>query len=184
MSARKPLFVAVTELLRHPGTRRAVTRSVVLDGLGITSATVPSGEPVDIDLQIESMGAEVVVTGTVSAPFVGECRRCLDEVRGTVGSSVREIFERRPTEGETYPLAGDHVDLEQMVRDAVLLALPLAPLCQEGCRGPAPDAFPAVLEGEVEPLDGGAEDADDEEEPAAAPRDPRWAALDELRLED
>jgi uncharacterized protein len=52
----------------------------------------------------------------------------------------------------------------------VLLHLPLAPLCREDCRGPAPDAFPAVVAGELD------------DEPADGPRgDPRWAALDVLR---
>ena len=74
-----------------------------------------------------------------------------------------------PVDGETYPLEGDEVDLEPVVRDAVLLTLPLAPLCRPDCAGPAPTSsrwsWPA-------------------RSPADAPtRDPRWAALDELRLD-
>jgi uncharacterized protein len=83
---------------------------------------------------------------------------------------LSEVFEARPTPGETYPIQGDDIDLEPVVRDAVLLHLPLAPLCGDDCRGPAPDAFPAV------PADvAGAESGD------APVRDPRWAALDVLR---
>ena len=91
-------------------------------------------------------------------------------------AEVREVFEPRPVEGETYPLADDTVDLEPMVRDAVLLALPLAPLCGDDCLGPAPDVFPAVVEG-----DGPVDDGD--REAAEPPADPRWAALDELRFD-
>jgi uncharacterized protein len=79
------------------------------------------------------------------------------------------VFEVRPVDGETYPIEGDEVDLEPVVRDAALLHLPLAPLCRPDCEGPAPDVFPTRVEG----------DATDDE-PA---RDPRWAALDELRLD-
>ena len=96
------------------------------------------------------------------APRILEVEAGLDE----------RIFEVHPEEGETYPIDGDEVDLEPVVRDAALLSLPLAPLCREDCAGPAPDAFPATVEGEDEPADG--------DEPA---RDPRWAALDELRFE-
>ena len=79
-----------------------------------------------------------------SAPWTGECRRCLGDAHGIARAEVREIFEARPTEGETYPLTGDHIDLEPLVRDAVLLSLPLAPLCSEGCLGPAPETLAVV----------------------------------------
>ena len=86
----------------------------------------------------------VTVAGTVRAPWVGECRRCLEEVAGAVEVDAAGGLRAhaRPT-GETYPLDGDEVDLEPVVRDAVLLALPLAPLCRRGLPGPGPDALPA-----------------------------------------
>jgi uncharacterized protein len=84
------------------------------------------------------------------------------------------VYEPHPTPGETYPIDGDDLDLEPLVRDAVLLHLPLAPLCREDCRGPAPEVFPAVVAGEGE---GGPDDETDD----GPPRDPRWAALDVLR---
>jgi uncharacterized protein len=99
-----------------------------------------------------------------------------------VGSStaeVREIFERHPTEGETYPLGDELVDLEPMVRDAALLVLPLAPLCKDDCLGPAPDAFPA----RVEPEGGDEADETDEADGEEPPTDPRWAALDQLKFD-
>ncbi len=86
-------------------------------------------------------------------------------MEGYAEAEVREIFEARPTEGETYLLAGEQIDLEPMVRDAVLLALPLAPLCTADCEGPAPDQFPT------------GPPADD-----AVILDPRWAALRDLDL--
>ncbi|HEY4376689.1 MAG TPA: YceD family protein, partial [Acidimicrobiales bacterium] len=73
------------------------------------------------------------------------------------------------TDGETFPLEGDHLDLGPMVHDTVLLALPLAPLCGPDCLGPAPDEFPTTV-------------AADPDGPAEPARDPRWAALDDLDL--
>ena len=63
-----------------------------------------------------------------------------------------------------------------MVRDAVLLTLPLAPLCADDCKGPAPEVFPAVVEGDAAP-------SADDDEAIDAPGDPRWAALDGLRFD-
>ena len=170
MTAR-PLVVPIAELRRHPGTRRRFTEAVPLPGLGITTASVPEGAPIEVDVELETLSNGLVATGTVTVPWVGDCRRCLTPVDGSTVARVKEIFEPRPVEGETYPMADDLVDLEPMVRDAVLLALPLAPLCAAECLGPAPESFPAV------PLDGV-----EETEPDAAV-DPRWAALGDLHFD-
>ena len=180
MSDPRPLVVGVAELQRQPGVRRELERDAVLSGLAVAGSAVPEGAPVVVDLVLESLSdGTLTATGEVRAPFVGECRRCLAPVEGEVSAPVREVFEARPTEGETYRLDGDHVDLEPLARDAVLLALPLAPLCRPDCPGPDPEAFPvAVGEGPSS-----ADDVADTDGDGPAPRDPRWAALDALRLD-
>ena len=173
----RPLVVPIADLRRRPGTRRHLSLSVELGGLAISTATVPAGSELVVDLELEALSNGLTATGTVTVPWEGECRRCLTTVRGESVADVKEVFEPRPVEGETYPLGDDLVDLEPMVRDAALLALPLAPLCGPDCRGPAPDAFPAVPEDDAE-LD--APGPDDE---STSPGDPRWAALDGLRFD-
>lgn len=167
------LRIGVMELRRRPGTQRDVHVTTALPGLRITGAQVPDEEELVVDATLESIeGAAVTVTGTVTVPWTAECRRCLDEIRGVSAVPLSEVFEVDPVEGETYPIEGDEVDLEPVVRDAALLHLPLAPLCRPDCAGPAPGSFPTTVEGHAE--DDGAD------EPV---RDPRWAALDELRLD-
>jgi uncharacterized protein len=162
------LRVGVADLRRHPGTRRRWTGTARLEGLVVSSSRVRHDAAVEIAVELEAISGGLVVEGLVRVPWEGECRRCLEPVRGLVEARVREVFEDRPTEGETYPLEPEEVDLAPMVRDAVLLALPLAPLCRAACSGPAPESFPTG--------------------PAATPErppvDPRWAALDELRFAD
>jgi uncharacterized protein len=87
-------------------------------------------------------------------------------VEGELALDVQEVFERDPDpDAETYRLDGDRIDLEPMLRDALLLALPLAPLCDEACPGPDPEAHPVGT---------------GDDEPAA---DPRWSALDSLHFD-
>jgi uncharacterized protein len=170
-SQQTPLRVGITELRRRPGTQRDVEVAIALPGLAVTGARVPDDAELVVDLTLESVeGSALTAQGTVEVPWVAECRRCLDEVAGVVRVEVREVFEAHPTDGETYPIDGDEVDLEPIVRDAALLNLPLAALCRPDCPGPAPDEFPTVVPG-------------DDAEPAAPPRDPRWAALDQLHLD-
>lgn len=80
----------------------------------------------------------VLVSGVVSAAWAGECRRCLGSVGGQLRVAVRELYERDGDIETTYALKGQELDLEALARDAILLELPLAPLCQAACRGLCP----------------------------------------------
>ena len=177
MSRPSEFTAHVGDLRRHLGTRKEIRREGVVTGLTVVDARVPQNAEVAIDAVIESIPDGVVVTGVVTAPWEGICRRCLKEVSGELTADVREIFETNPTDdGETWPLTGDQVDLQDLVRETVLLSLPLAPLCADDCLGPAPDRFPPVLpDGEEHAAD---------EAPGDEPRDPRWAKLDALRLDE
>ena len=169
--ARSVLRIGVMELRRRPGTQRDVHIATPLPDLGITSARVPDDADVQVGGVLEAIEGAITISGTVTAPWVGDCRRCLEPVEGTIEATLSEVFEATPVEGETYPLEGDEVDLERVVRDAVLLSLPLAPLCRSDCAGPAPESFPATVSGD---------DDDDGERPP----DSRWAALDELTFDE
>jgi uncharacterized protein len=173
--ARSPLRINVLEIRRRPGTQREVVLSAPLPGLAISSAQVPDGAEIAVDAMLESIEGGITLSGTVTAPWVGECRRCLDPVEGVLDATVSEVFEMNPTEGETYPIEGDDVDLEPMVRDAVLLGLPLAPLCREDCAGPVPEALPVIVASDA--ADGEGDDT------AERPPDPRWSGLEQLKFD-
>jgi uncharacterized protein len=160
-----PLVVGVTELLRRPGVQRQITVSGELNGVAISSAAVPDGAEVEANLTLEAMSDHAItVKGTIVAPWRGECRRCLRTIEGTVAVDVEEVFEARPVEGETYPLDGDRLNLEPLIRDAALLSLPLAPLCEVACAGPEPEDHPIGTDAETS-------------------IDPRWSALGELKFD-
>ena len=160
-----PLRIDVVELRRKPATRRSFQREATVPDLVVGSTFVPEDESVSVELDLESVSNGVMVAGTIRAPWEGECRRCLEPVRGAVEVEVQELFCDKGDPDEIYPIDGDHLDLRPMVRDAVVLNLPLAPLCRPECLGPDPDRYPAVVEGE-------------------GPVDRRWAGLSELRFND
>lgn len=173
----------VADLRRRPGVQRPVQRSLPAEALGelVTStALVPPGSDVELDAVAEASGADIVLTGTLAFAWEGECRRCLQPVAGRVEAEVREIFQAQPVEGETWPVEGDAVDLAPVLREAILLALPLVPLCAEDCAGPDPERFPTRVESDAA---AGGEDEEDVVADAGPPADPRWAALDDLRFD-
>lgn len=173
----RPFVVPTGELFRHPGTRQRFELDAQLSPVVLSSARL-TDDDVHADVTLEAQGPTLTVTGQVAARWVGECRRCLGTTGGEVSVDLQEIFEPHPTEGETYPLGVDHVDLEPALREAVALALPLAPLCDEACAGPDPAEHPVQVEDESgHDADGGPNGT------AARLADPRWAALDTLRFD-
>ena len=156
------LRIDVADLLTHPGSRRPLVREAAIAGLGGRVARVD--EPIRVDLVLERVPDGLVARGMINARWSGECSVCLRDLSDDLGASVSELFEAQAVDGETYPLLGHEIDLEQLVRDAVLLELPLAPTCVS--TGGVPCRAVDVND-----------DADD-----GAPVDPRWAALSELEL--
>jgi uncharacterized protein len=146
---------------------------VPMGGLAISTARVPADAEGEVTLSFEALSDGVSVRGRVEVPWEGECRRCLSFTSGILSAGLDEIFKDDPDEGEMLPVDGDAVDLGPVVHDAVILALPLAPLCSEDCRGPKPEEFPVVAALEESAESGASE----------PPTDPRWAALDELRFD-
>ncbi|MDW3219158.1 MAG: DUF177 domain-containing protein [Acidimicrobiales bacterium] len=165
------LIVDTVEVRRHTGTRRPFVAATRFPDLVAGEFSVVDGR-IDVDLVIEAVTEGVSATGYLRGRWTGPCRRCLDPIERPLEIEVREIFERQPTEGETWPIEDERIDLAPVIRESALLALPLVPLCGEDCEGPEPERFPANVEADVDLV---------AEEP---PPDPRWAALDELRFDD
>jgi len=162
-SAGRALRVNAVELLRQPGAVRAI--DVVLGDearaeLDLTDTRI-SG---DITVSVEAVSAVdgVAVHGEVGVPWEGECRRCLTPMSGVAVAELDEQFVTGPSlRDDALPIEGDQIDLAPIVREYVLLELPDGPLCRPDC----PGVFPEYGEG-------------------ADTRDPRWGALDQLRLDD
>lgn len=173
-----PFVVHVARLRRTPGSRWHEQRTAPVDPEGVIVARSPADSSVPetavatCDVTLESFAGGVMATGTVTAPWQGVCRRCAEPVGGVLEVKVRERFTEPgsrygdPDDEDAYPIVDDELDLRPMVRDAVVLELPMAPLCRQDCRGLCPHC--------------GA-DRNHEDCGCVAPVDPRWANLDVLR---
>jgi uncharacterized protein len=160
------LRIDVADLLTHPGARRPLHLEVALDDLGTPVARI--AEPVRLDLVLERVPDGIVARGELHARWEGECSTCLRELAADLTVGVAELYESNPVDGDTYPLQGHELDLEQLVRDALVLELPLAPACDRDDCAPAASSVALV----------GVTDLPDDD----APADPRWAALSDLDL--
>jgi uncharacterized protein len=143
LDPRRPLVLDVRELGRRAGSMKRVQREVPAPAnLGLELAQVPAGAPIALDLRLEAVVEGVLVSGTATAEVEAECGRCLEPVRTEVVVDIQELFAYQDSttdvsadEDEVSRLDGDLLDLEPAVRDAIVLALPLSPLCRDDCRG-------------------------------------------------
>jgi uncharacterized protein len=173
LDPRAPLVLDTRELGRRPGSQHQVTRSVPAPAdLGIEVLHVPEGAPVELDLRLEAVMEGVLVTGTASAELTGECARCLEPIADEIDVRFQELFvyddqDYSSEDDEVSKLEDDLLDLEPLLRDAVVLALPFQPLCEDDCPGLCPEC--------------GARLKDDPDHAHEDPIDPRWAGLAALQ---
>jgi uncharacterized protein len=174
LDPRAPLVLDTRELGRRPGSQRLTSFLAPAPAdLGIEVLRVPEGSPVAFELRLEAVMEGVLVTGTAHAELEGECVRCLAEIHDEVVADFQELFAyeesdtaRSGEDEEAGRLEGDLLDLEPLLRDAVVLMLPFQPLCRDDCPGLC--------------ITCGARLADDPGHQHEEPVDPRWAALQGL----
>jgi uncharacterized protein len=171
------------QLGRQAGSALTQTRTVPApDDLRLELIGVPAGADVPLEVRFEAVSEGVLVTGTAIAPLAGECARCLAPLTSSVTVGFQELYlypesrhdkhdkhddQEEQDAGELYHLDGDLLDLEPAFRDAVVLALPMSPLCREDCPG-------LCVECGTRLADAGPDHRHD------AAVDPRWAALQQL----
>jgi uncharacterized protein len=138
LNPRRPLVFDALAL--GPGAMRSEDRTVPAPAdLGAGLVSIPEGADLQLKVQLEGVSEGILVTATASAPLVGECARCLEEFTSSTEVRLQELFlyeeDPDPDGGDGYLMDGDLLDLEPALRDALVLGLPLSPLCSSDCPG-------------------------------------------------
>jgi uncharacterized protein len=142
-AAAKAWKVELRELGRRAGSMRELDKTLPAQaGWGVEMIGVPEGAPVHLLLRLESVMEGVLVSGTVDVPVTGQCARCLDPVEDTLELDVQELYayegsttEATSGEDEVRRIDGEQLDLAPLVRDTIVLTLPLSPTCTPDCAG-------------------------------------------------
>lgn len=162
-----PFVLPVHDISRKPGEMREHEVDVTLtEGWGEGIIAVETGASVEIDVRLESVHEGILASGTVYATAEGVCGRCLREITEPVEVEFQELFAYPGEEASDFEVQDDHVDLETLVRDAVVLSLPFQPVCEPDCPGLDPETGERL----TEPAG----------KDAVAPIDPRWSALQQI----
>jgi uncharacterized protein len=160
-----PFVLPVRDIVRHPGEMREHRFGVAAPakwGEGLVA--VDEGTAIDLDVRLESVHEGILVTADIDTEYAGVCGRCLTDIVQPLQVEFQELFGYPGGEANDFELQDDHVDLETLVRDSIVLSLPFQPVCQPDCPGLDPATGERLTEMPV----------------AEAPVDPRWAALKAL----
>jgi uncharacterized protein len=141
----------VAQLLKSPvGT----TQDVVLDdsdSLDLRDGEARLAGPITGHARLHRTNESIVVDGVAHIPVLLACSRCLTEFTTTLDVPLRETFYPsidietglpvRLPEDETAFMIDDHhqIDLREAIRQNLVLALPIQPLCREDCNGLCPE---------------------------------------------
>jgi uncharacterized protein len=127
-------------------------REIALESaVGLEVIAIPAGQVIRVIGRVESVVEGILVSADIEAEAVGECVRCLEQVRQPIATRIQELYVHQPEgrrgRGTVAPefdgddgddllrMDGDLLSLEESIRDAIVLELPLRPLCAPDCAG-------------------------------------------------
>jgi uncharacterized protein len=107
--------------------------------MGIVGAELGAGDVLDIGLRLESVHEGILATAVIDADAHGECSRCLDKIEIPIEVDFQELFAYSGVSEDDFTVVDEHIDLEQIIRDEVVLSLPFQPVCRPDCQGLCPE---------------------------------------------
>ena len=152
-----PFILNTHDLPRRAGEMKEYQLDIPAHArIGVPLIAVPEGDLVELDIRLESVTEGVLASADIYAIAHGECIRCLDPVEVVIDRKIQELYRYEPTnekgrkkrrddedidlEGtEELQMEGDLMDLEIPIIDAIILTLPVNPLCSDECLGLCPD---------------------------------------------
>ena len=153
-------LLSTHELPRRAGEMREFELDVDAPfRVGVPLIAVPEGDLIEVDVRCESVTEGILVTADIYAVAIGECIRCLDPIELPVDRKIQELYRYEPTDDkgrksrkkreeedlddldaeDILYVEGEQVNLELPILDAIVLSLPVNPLCDEDCLGLCPD---------------------------------------------
>ncbi|MCZ7533433.1 MAG: DUF177 domain-containing protein [Acidimicrobiia bacterium] len=130
---RSPFVLNVADLLGSDASARSVRVESIVDWK-LDLIELSGDEPIIADIVLHPVSGGVAATGSVSFVTNETCHRCLSPTTTQRSVSIGALFDRT-SDDETYDLEGHDIDVEQMLRDEVLLSLPVVTTCGDACVG-------------------------------------------------
>ncbi|WP_052807450.1 YceD family protein [Risungbinella massiliensis] len=116
----------------------SVTSEISFDEVVRSVRNLAGLSPIHVDLQLQKVSDNrVEVTGRLSGEMTLICSRCLKRFPQKFIVELEETFTSAPIDDESddYAIEQGELDLTEMLRENLVLAIPFAPVCEEDCKG-------------------------------------------------
>ena len=126
--------------LKNPGQVYPFREAVVLPEIEVLSDPIRF-EGIGVEGEFFCTGDNrISLRGRASATAVSRCSRCLEPVQVPLSAGIDALYSKQPDpdDPDLYGFEGHAVQLEDAVKDALLLELPLRILCSDDCKGLCP----------------------------------------------
>jgi len=121
---------------KSPGQIFSFTFEVAnLEPLGLGADRIVLAQPVAVAGTYVADAEGISVRGELQTAFRTECARCLKLLEEPICSAFDVRFHKTSDDDEVYLYEGDFLDLTNMLRDHVLLAIPMKSVCSLSCKG-------------------------------------------------
>lgn len=96
--------------------------------------------PVSINATLTNTGSILKLEGSLKTHFTGKCSKCLTDVGADLELNIRENIVNGETSDdmEAYTYEGKFVELDRIIKDNIILNLPMKLLCRQTCKGMCP----------------------------------------------
>lgn len=142
--------ISIADIKSEPGLRKQVVLEFSPETLELGGQEVRFERPFRGTAEIWNADDRILVRGELTGEATLVCSRCLTPFTQPLTVSFEEEFvpagfegaasdeEQEQSERSVTEYTGDEIDLSEPLRDNILLALPMKPLCDEACRGICP----------------------------------------------
>jgi len=144
--------IDLTEVLHKVGNETNIEET---DKISFPEDNLTLTQPVKVNLHLVNAGMSVLANGKAKTEAELECSRCLKKYKVPLAIDIDEEFSKEPFEPKSggavdlkaedfvYPIEKDNtIDLAEILRQDLLLAIPIKTLCSPDCRGISPERKP------------------------------------------
>ena len=134
--------LGLSDIIDCPGASVPFSDSIDLHDL-VFGTCQPAAEPVEAAGAVRNTAGVLVMKGAVKTCLHGVCDRCAREFRREVEYPIDAVLVSEPVEDESedewvFPLEGQSVDLEEIIRTIFVLNMDSKLLCRDDCKGICP----------------------------------------------
>ncbi|MGI8426863.1 MAG: YceD family protein [Actinomycetota bacterium] len=132
------ILVEIGDLAGKPGASKQIQACVAFERLGGPLAWVEKGDSVDLALEATSVKEGLAISGRLRGRLHLNCSRCLADFEQGLEREVDETFyfdPERAADTEGYVIHEMKINLEPMLRDVIVLGMPMNPLHKSDCLG-------------------------------------------------